>query len=82
MKITRRQFLKSAAIAGAGLALPMKFGVRSAYPFAQSPTTIPKFVNGLPGLGATGIPLATKTTTTFAGLSTDVYNLRVENIHS
>ena len=77
MKITRRQFLKSAAIAGAGLALPLKFGVRSAYPFAQSPTNIPKFVNSLPGLGPAGVPLATKTTQTFAGLSTDVYNLRV-----
>ena len=77
MRITRRQFLKSAAIAGAGLALPLKFGVRSAYPFAQSPTNIPKFVNSLPGLGPAGVPLATKTTQTFAGLSTDVYNLRV-----
>jgi spore coat protein A len=77
MKITRRQFLKSAAIAGVGLGMPLKFGVRRAYPFAQSPTDIPKFVNSLPGLGPTGIPLATKTTQNFAGLSTDVYNLRV-----
>src|SRR5512143_1508581 len=77
MKITRRQFLKSAAIAGVGLGLPLKFDVRRAYPFAQSPTSIPKFINSLPGLGATGIPFATKTTTTFAGLPTDVYNLRV-----
>ena len=84
MKITRRQFLKGAAIAGAGFALPLNFGLRRAYPFAQSPTNIRKFVTALPGLGAGGansigqyIPLATKTTQTFAGLSTDVYNIAV-----
>ncbi len=84
MKITRRQFLKSAAIAGVGLSMPLKFGVRRAYPFAQSPTNIRKFVTTLPGLGPGGannigqyLPLATKTTQTFAGLSTDVYNIAV-----
>ncbi len=77
MKITRREFLKGAVATGIGMALPLKFSVRSVYPFAQSPTNIPKFVNSLPGLGPTGIPLATKTTQIFAGLSTDVYNLRV-----
>ena len=85
MKITRRQFLKSATIAGAGLALPLNFGVRRAYPFAQSPTNIRKFVTTLPGLGPTGannigqyLPLATKTTTTFAGKLTDVYKVGVK----
>jgi hypothetical protein len=85
MKITRRQFLKSAAIAGVGLGMPLKFGVRSAYPFAQSPTNIRKFVTTLPGLGPGGannigqyIPLATKVTQTLAGQSTDVYNLGVK----
>ncbi len=85
MKITRRQFLKSAAIAGAGLALPLKFGVPRAYPFAQSPSNIRKFVTTLPGLAPAGannigqyIPLATKTTTTFAGLPTDVYSVGVK----
>ncbi len=37
MKITRRQFLKGAAATGIGLALPLKFGVRSAHAFGQSP---------------------------------------------
>jgi len=37
MKITRRQFLKGATIAGVGMALPLKFGVRDAHAFYQSP---------------------------------------------
>lgn len=37
MKITRRDFLKGAAIAGAGFALPLKFGVSPAYAAANSP---------------------------------------------
>jgi spore coat protein A len=60
------------------------WNARRAYPFAQSPTKIRKFVVSLPGLGPAGankigqyIPLATKTARTFAGLSTDVYNLGV-----
>ena len=36
MAITRRQFIKGAAVTGAALALPLKFGVRSAFPFANS----------------------------------------------
>jgi spore coat protein A len=86
MKITRRQFLKGTIIAGAGFALPLKFDVPRAYPFAQSPTNIRKFVTTLPGLTPAGannigqyIPLATKSTKTFAGLSTDVYNIAVGN---
>jgi spore coat protein A, manganese oxidase len=80
--LTRRQLLKTGAAAGtaAGLA----WGIRRAYPFAQSPTNIRKFVVNLPGLGPSGanqigqyIPLATKTTANFAGLSTDVYKLEV-----
>jgi len=85
-KISRRKFLKMAAgaglAAGATMVLPWKFGVSRAYPFAQSPTNIRKFITTLPGLGPSGannigqyIPLATKTTQAFAGLSTDVYNL-------
>jgi spore coat protein A len=53
-----------------------------AYPFAQSPTTIRKFVTSLPGLGPAGansigqyIPLATKHSLTFAGKKTDLYDL-------
>jgi spore coat protein A len=76
IKLTRRQLLKGAALAGIGLALPLKWGIRRAYPFSQSPT-ITKFSITLPGLGPTGIPLATKATTTFAGLSVDTYNLGV-----
>ena len=87
----RRKFLRTLGIAGAAAAIPWKFDTRTyklmmarAYPFAQSPTNIRKFVTTLPGLGPGGannigqyIPLATKTTQTFAGLSTDVYNLGV-----
>jgi spore coat protein A len=58
---------------------------RRAWPFAQSPTNIRKFVTNLPGLGPSGanqigqyIPLATKSTMNFAGLSTDVYKLGVK----
>ena len=72
-------------MAGAGGALYGTFGKRRAWPFAQSPTNIRKFVITLPGLGPAGannigqyLPLATKTTTTFAGLATDVYNLAVK----
>lgn len=82
--INRRQFLKYTAIAGAAATLPLRFGLRRAYPFAQSPT-IRKFITTLPGLGPSGannigqyIPLATKTTQTFAGLITDVYSLGVK----
>jgi spore coat protein A len=53
-----------------------------AWPFAQSPTSLRKFVTSLPGLGASAqneigqyIPLATKRTINFAGLTTDTYNL-------
>ena len=80
----RRDFLRRAAMAGAGAALYGAFGKRRAWAFAQSPTNIRKFVTTLPGLGPSGannigqyLPLATKTTTTFAGLPTDVYNLGV-----
>jgi spore coat protein A, manganese oxidase len=58
MAITRRQFLKGAAATGVGLALPLKFGVRSAHAFYQSPTTIPLFGTTLRGVGPGGIPVA------------------------
>jgi len=82
--ITRRQLLQGGVAAGAALTLPLKWAIRSAYPFAQSPTNIRKFVTTLPGLGPSGannigqyIPLATKSTQKFAGLTTDVYRLGV-----
>jgi len=37
MKITRRDFIKTSAIVGAGMALPLKFGVRNAFAAANSP---------------------------------------------
>jgi len=78
--MNRRHFLKSTALAGTAA---LAFRGR-AWPFAQSPTNIRKFVTTLPGLGPSGannigqyIPLATKTTKTFAGIPTDIYNLAV-----
>jgi spore coat protein A len=73
--LTRRQLLKSGAAATAAVGLT--WGIQRAYPFAQSPTGIRKFITDLPGLGPSGIPLATKSTTTFQGLATDVYKLGV-----
>ena len=37
LKLTRRQFLKGAAAAGVAMSLPLKFGVKEAYAFYQSP---------------------------------------------
>jgi spore coat protein A len=85
MGISRRQFLKNAAISGAGLALPFTWDVRSAFPFAQTPP-LRKFLpqSALPGLGPAGknltgqyIPLATKHSITFAGKKTDLYDVVV-----
>lgn len=91
----RRRFLKTVGLAGIGAAaatsMPWKFDTRTfklmmarAYPFAQSPTSIRKFVTTLPGLGPTQannigqyIPLATKTRKMVAGQLSDVYNLAV-----
>lgn len=83
---TRRQFMKLAATTGAGAALYNAFrNPGNAWAFAQSPTSIRKFITTLPGLGPGAannigqyLPLATKTTTTLAGLQTDVYNLGVK----
>src|ERR1700690_4323710 len=72
--ITRRQFLKYSAAAGAAMTLPWGCGG------SNGPRNIRKFITSLPGLGPTGaneigqyLPLATKTTQMFAGISTDVY---------
>jgi spore coat protein A len=75
--INRRIFLKTAALASGAMALG-----RRAWPFAQSPTNIRKFVVSLPGVGPSAqneigqyLPLATKSGTNFAGIATDSYDL-------
>ena len=84
MASNRRDFLKKAAIAGAGAALYQTLGKSRAWAFAQSPTNLRKFVTSLPGLGPSAkneigqyIPLATKRTSNFAGRATDLYNVAV-----
>jgi spore coat protein A len=56
-KISRRQFLKGAAAVGVGAALPLKFGVRSAHAFYQSPG-LQRWKTALRGVGPGGIPVA------------------------
>ena len=56
MKITRRDFLKTSAIVGAGMALPLKFGVRNAFAAANSPQ-LSKWAQPMRGLGGSGIPV-------------------------
>ena len=55
-KISRRQFLKGAAIAGVGMALPLKFGVGSAQAFYQSPG-LQMWQTTLRGVGPGQIPV-------------------------
>ena len=54
MASNRRDFLKRAALAGAGAALYQTVGKGRAWAFAQSPTTLRKFVTSLPGGGDPG----------------------------
>src|SRR5438445_1732383 len=84
MASNRRDFLKRAALAGAGAALYQTLGKGRAWAFAQSPTSIRKFVTSLPGLGPSAkneigqyLPLATKSSIQFAGRSTDLYKVAV-----
>jgi len=84
MASNRRDFLKRAALAGAGAALYQTLGKGRAWAFAQSPTSIRKFVTSLPGLGPSAkneigqyLPLATKSSIQFAGKSTDLYKVAV-----
>jgi spore coat protein A len=79
MKITRRQFLRGALATGVGLALPLKFDIRKAFPYQQSPG-LTKFATGLPGLGpgqansiGQYIPVLTPDTTSFPG--SDYYKI-------
>jgi spore coat protein A len=55
MKITRRQFIKGAAATGVALGLPLKFGVRSAFPFANS-KQLTKWLTPIRNLTALGDP--------------------------
>ena len=84
MANNRRDFLKKAALAGAGAAMYQAMGKGRAWAFAQSPSNIRKFVTSLPGLGPSAqneigqyIPLATKHSIKFAGSSADLYNVGV-----
>jgi len=84
MASNRRDFLKRAALAGAGAALYQTLGKGRAWAFAQSPTSIRKFVTSLPGLGPSAkneigqyLPLATKSSIQFAGKPTDIYKIGV-----
>jgi spore coat protein A len=54
IKTTRREFIKVATATGVGAMLPW----RRAYASAQSPS-LRKFIQALPGLGPSGIPVAT-----------------------
>jgi len=72
--INRRHFIKSTTMAGAGV---LAYRGR-AWPFAQSPTNLRKFVTSLPGLRPSRsneighyLPLATKKPINFAGWPTD-----------
>jgi len=56
-RISRRQFVKGAAVVGVGLALPLKFGVRSSHAFYQSPG-LQKWQTALRGVGPGQIPVA------------------------
>ncbi|HET7319136.1 MAG TPA: twin-arginine translocation signal domain-containing protein, partial [Nitrospirota bacterium] len=59
-RITRRQFIKGAAIAGGVMMLPIKYiGSGTAYAFAQSPG-LKLWKTTLRGVGPGGIPVADK----------------------
>ena len=82
MPMTKRKFIAMTSATAAATYLPWRYSGGRAYAFAQSPTNIRKFVTDLPGLGPAGanqigqyLPLATKSTVNFAGLSTDMYSL-------
>ena len=70
--ISRRRLLQMGGLAGAGLFLPMRWNVRRAY--GQAPLFLTKFGDeqALPGLGSTGIPVASPDITT---PGTDTYRI-------
>ena len=73
----RRDFLRWGAIAGAGILIRPRFG----WAFSQSPGGLRKFIQELPGLGAAGIPLATKSASTYHGVDVDFYDLEAAQYH-
>lgn len=62
----RRKFLTISALTTFGLMYPGRWSGR-ALAFNQTPTSIRKFIVPLPGLGPSGIPVATPNTTRFSG---------------
>ena len=75
-KITRRQFIKGAAIAGVGMALPLKFGVPSARAVNNS-DQLAKWIQALRGLGPTGIPVMNGVPDPAFGPGTTLYQVTV-----
>lgn len=55
-KLTRREFVKRTALAGAALGLPLKFGAQSVFAAANS-QNLRKWIQPLRGLGPSGIPV-------------------------
>src|SRR5271169_4649920 len=68
---TRREFIKTTALATSGLAL-FKGSEGTAWAFSQSPL-LRKFISPLPGLGPNGIPVANPSKIAFLGA--DFYQL-------
>jgi len=68
MRPSRRQFLQTAAAAGAGALVPW----RRAYAYVQS-TPLQKFIQPLASLGPTGIPVAVPDVETYPGI--DYYQI-------
>ena len=54
--MTRRTFLKTAAIGGAALSLPLGWNIGRAYAFANSPN-LAKWAQAMRGLGGSGLPV-------------------------
>jgi len=72
---TRREFLKTSLVAGTALAL-FRGSEGKIWAYAQSPK-LRKFVAPLPGLGPTGIPVATPATNS-AWPGADFYQLSAQ----
>ena len=77
--IDRRKFLKRTGGAGlaigASMLLPWRFGVRDAFAFAQSPTTIPLFGTTLRGIGTIGVAAPDTTPAPVTGVTHYTINI-------